>query len=105
MSRRIPNAMVHEIGRERISKLLDLSEIAVRNGNDERAKRYVEIARNISGKTQVAMPKERRFCKNCLLPMIPGVNCTVRLSNHKVCMRCDRCGEVRRLPYIREQRT
>ncbi len=97
--------MVREIGEERISKLLDLSETAVRAGRDDRAKRYVELARSISGKTQVEMPRNRRFCKNCNLPMLPGINCTVRLSNHKVCIRCDGCGEVRRVPYIREQRT
>ncbi len=105
MSRRIPNAVVHEIGEERISKLLDLSESAVREGKEDRARRYVEVARNISGKTQVAMPKDRKYCKNCFIPMMPGINCTVRLSNHKVCITCDRCGEVRRIPYIREQRT
>ena len=104
MSRRIPNNVVREIGEERITKLLDLSEDAVRAGRDDRARRYVEIARSISGKTQVMMPKDRKYCKNCHLPMMPGVNCSVRLSNHKVCMTCDVCGEVRRIPYIREQR-
>ena len=82
-----------------------MSEEAVRNGRDDRARRYIEIAMAISGKTRVKMPKERRFCKNCHLPMMPGVNCTVRLSNHRVTMSCDACGEVRRIPYIREQRT
>ncbi|MBQ7621811.1 MAG: ribonuclease P protein component 4, partial [Candidatus Methanomethylophilaceae archaeon] len=61
--------------------------------------------RAVSGKTRVKIPKDRKYCKNCRIPMMPGVNCTVRLSNHKVCMRCDACGEVRRIPYIREQRT
>ena len=105
MSRRIPNATVREIGAERIDKLLNMSEQAVRDGRDDRARRYVELSRDISGKTRVKMPKGRRYCKNCHLPMMPGINCTVRLNNHKVCMRCDVCGEVRRIPYIREQRT
>jgi len=105
MSRHVPHATVREIGSDRIDRLLALSEKAVREGRDDRARRYIEIARGISGKTRVKMPKDRRFCKNCLLPMVPGVNCTVRLSNHKVCVRCDACGEVRRTPYIKEQRT
>ena len=105
MSRRLPNATIQQIGADRIDKLLTMSEEAVRNGRDDRARRYIDIAMGISGKTRVRMPKEKRFCKNCHLPMMPGVNCTVRLSNHKVIMRCDACGEVRRLPYIREQRT
>jgi len=105
MSRRIPNNTVREIGEERIRILLDQSESAVRNGRGDRASRYVEIARAVSGKTQVTMPKDRKYCKGCGLPMMPGLNCTVRLSKHKVCIRCDRCGGVRRIPYIREQRT
>ena len=105
MSRHLPNATIHEIGADRIDKLLTMSEEAVRNGREDRARRYVDIALAISGKTRVRMPKEKRFCKNCHLPMMPGVNCTVRLSNHRVCMRCNVCGEVRRYPYIREQKT
>lgn len=105
MSRRLPNAAIQQIGADRIDRLLALSEEAVRNGRDDRARRYIEIAMGISGKTRVRMPKEKRFCKNCHLPMMPGVNCTVRLSEHKVVTRCDACGEIRRLPYIREQRT
>jgi ribonuclease P protein subunit RPR2 len=105
MSRHIPHGTVHEIGAKRIDTLLDLSEQAVRDGRDDRAARYVGLARDISGKTRVKMPKDRKYCKNCHLPMMPGINCTVRLSNHKVCIRCDACGEVRRIPYIREQRT
>jgi ribonuclease P protein subunit RPR2 len=105
MSRRVPKATTQEIGAERIDKLLAMSEDAVRNGRDDRAVRYVDIARAISGKTRVKMPKDRKYCKGCHIPMMPGINCTVRLSNHKVCIRCDACGEVRRIPYIREQRT
>ena len=104
MSRRIPNATVHEIGADRIDKLLTMSEEAAKNGRDDRARRYIDIAMGVSGKTRVRMPKDRKFCKNCHLPLLPGVNCTVRLSNHKVCIRCDVCGKVRRLPYIKEQR-
>jgi len=81
-----------------------MSEEAAKNGRDDRARRYIDIAMGVSGKTRVRMPKDRKFCKNCHLPLLPGVNCTVRLSNHKVCIRCDACGEVRRLPYIKEQR-
>ena len=104
MSRRIPNATIHDIGAERIDKLLAMSHEAVRNGRDDRARRYVDIAIGVSGKTRVRMPKDRKFCKNCHIPLMPGMNCTVRLSNHKVCITCTQCGEVRRIPYLREQR-
>ncbi len=104
MSRRIPNATVQEIGAERIEKLLTMSEEAVRKGREDRARRYIDIALGVSGKTRVRMPKDRKYCKNCHLPLMPGINCSVRLSNRKVCIRCDSCGEVRRIPYIREQK-
>jgi ribonuclease P protein subunit RPR2 len=105
MSRRVPNATVREIGAERIDGLLRMSEDSLRNGREDRARRYVDIARGISGKTRVKMPKDRRYCKGCHAPLVPGMSCTVRLSKHKVCIRCDLCGEVKRIPYLREQRT
>lgn len=103
-NRRISKEAKADIGAKRIERLLDLSEESVRIGREDRARRYVEIARNIGMKMCISLPKNRRYCKNCLLPMMPGVNCTVRLANHKVNIRCDVCGEVRRIPYIKEQR-
>lgn len=103
--RRVSNGDVKEIGAERIDRLLDLSEEAARGGEPGWAKRYVELARDIGGKTRVKMPKDRKYCKNCHQPLLPGVNCRTRLSNHKVCITCDMCGEVRRIPYIREQKS
>jgi ribonuclease P protein subunit RPR2 len=105
MSRHLPNATVREIGAQRIDRLLTLSEQAVRDGREDRARRYVGIARAISAKTRVKMPKERMFCRRCNAPLMPGISCTVRLSNHKVTTTCNMCGEVRRHPYTREQRT
>ena len=103
--RRVSQKTLSEIGTNRISRLLDLAEEAVRAGRPDRASRYVQLARRIGMKTRVKMPRDRRFCKNCLQPMMPGVNCTVRLSQHKVVITCGTCGAVRRIPYIKEQRT
>ena len=103
--KRLSQKTISEIGTARISRLLDLAEDAVRAGRPDRARRYVELARRIGMKTRVRMPRDRRFCKNCLIPMMPGVNCTVRLSEHKVVITCGECGAVRRIPYIKEQRT
>ena len=102
--RHLSQKTLSEIGTLRISRLLDLSEEAVRIGRDDRARRYVGIARAIGMKTRVKMPKSRPFCKGCLLPMMPGINCTVRLSDHRVISTCGKCGAVRRMPYLREQR-
>ncbi len=102
--RHLSQKTVSEIGKTRISRLLDLSEEAVRQDRPDRARRYVEIARRIGMKTRMRMPKDRPFCKGCLVPLMPGINCTVRLSDHKVVVTCGMCGAVRRRPYLREQR-
>ncbi|MBO4763836.1 MAG: ribonuclease P protein component 4 [Candidatus Methanomethylophilaceae archaeon] len=105
MSRRhLSQRTVQDIGSARISRLLDLSEEAIRSDRPDRARRYVDLARRIGMKTRVKMPKDRRYCKRCLAPMMPGVNCTVRLSGHKVVTTCGMCGEIRRTPYLKEQR-
>ena len=102
--RHLSQKTVSEIGRTRISRLMDLSEEAVRSGRHDRARRYVEIARRIGMKTRLNIPKDRPYCKACLIPLMPGVSCTVRLSDHKVVTTCGMCGTVRRRPYLREQR-
>lgn len=103
--RRISPKVVSEIGTTRIHRLLDLSEEAVMAGRPDRARRYVELARRIGMKTRVRMPKERGYCRNCMIPLMPGRTCSVRLSAHKVCITCGMCGTVRRIPYIKEQGT
>lgn len=93
-----------DIGRERITILIRLAEEAVEGGEDDRAVRYVTLARRIGMRTRTDIPKSFRFCKACGIPLMPGRNCRIRLGGHKVITVCGRCGEVRRMPYIREQR-
>ena len=50
--RHLSQKTVSDIGRARISRLLDLSEEAVRSDRPDRARRYVEIARRIGMKTR-----------------------------------------------------
>ncbi len=81
-----------------------MADDAVKEGKPDRARRYVDLARRIGMKTRTGIPKEYRYCHDCLIPLIPGVNCTVRLNNGKVCMTCAECGVVKRQPYTREQK-
>ena len=104
MAKHLTRSAVRKIGAERVGILLGLSQEAVREGKDGRAVRYVELARAICGKAQMEMPREFRFCKDCLLPLVPGTNCTVRLTGHKIVSECRRCGAVWRMPYLKEQR-
>jgi len=102
--RRISHSEVARIGEQRISRLLDLSVEALRAGRADRARRYVDIARRIGMKTRVGMPKDRRYCKGCLAPMVPGLSCTVRLNNGTRSVTCGLCGKVWRMPYDTRER-
>jgi ribonuclease P protein subunit RPR2 len=102
--RRISSQKKNAIGAERIDRLLTLSRVAASDGHEDRAKRYVELARRIGMKTRTKMPEGLGFCKGCMLPLVPGVNCRVRLSNHHVTTCCTSCGRIHRRPYLKEQR-
>lgn len=102
--RRIDPKRAKKIAEERMDRLLRISAEQAVLGNDSKARRYVELARRIGMKTKTPIPKDIRYCKGCMMPLVPGTSCVVRLRNHKVVMRCTRCGCVRRIPYIKEQR-
>lgn len=101
--RRVPQKVLNDIGNERIGILLSQAAEAVRQDRPDRARRYVELAGRISAKTQVPMPPDFRICKGCGIPLIPGVDCTVRLGDHMVRVTCAMCGSISRRPYLKEQ--
>ena len=101
--RRIPQKVLADIGEERIDRLLTMARQAVRDGRPDRARRYAELASRVSAKTQVPMLDDADICKGCGIPLMPGLDCSVRLSNHMVCVTCGLCGRTRRRPYLREQ--
>ncbi|MCQ2084686.1 MAG: ribonuclease P protein component 4 [archaeon] len=103
MAKHMPRKDIRRIGNERVSILVNLSREAVKEGKDERARRYVELARAVCGKAQTEMPGDFRYCKKCLLPLVPGTNCTVRLTGGKIVSSCS-CGNLWRMPYLKEQR-
>lgn len=92
-----------KIAEERIGILFKMADREF-SSNPQRAHRYTEIARNISKKYKIRIPREwrRRFCKNCYRFLKPGSNCKVRLSGGKVHFKCLECGYVMRFPYKRE---
>jgi len=101
--RRISKNAVANIGEERMSILTELSKDALAEGREDLAKRYVSLAGNIGKKTKVKMPAGFRYCKRCKLPLVPGTNCTVRLTGGKIVTRCLNCGGLKRMPYIKER--
>jgi ribonuclease P protein subunit RPR2 len=93
---------VTAVARERIDLLLGLAvEILPRDTN--LAKRYVGLARKISTRTKVRIPREKKhyLCKNCGQPLVPGKNARIRLrsGNSRIIISCLSCGTFRRYPF------
>jgi ribonuclease P protein subunit RPR2 len=101
-------SLVNTIARERIQILLDHARTKAKEDDNRLARRYVELARKISMRTKVRIPREdKRFiCKNCLMPLIPGRNARVRLTSEKmsVTITCLTCQGIKRYPYSRERK-
>lgn len=103
MKRRKEKAKIREIALERIKILF---EEAKRAKSQAYADRYVELARKISMKARLRMPREfkRRFCKHCYSYFIPGKNVRIRLRGKKVVCYCLRCKKYMRFPYIKKRK-
>jgi ribonuclease P protein subunit RPR2 len=101
--RRISKSAVVSIGEERISILTGLSQDALADGRGDLARRYVSLARRIASKTKAKMPSEFRYCKRCMMPLVPGISCTVRLTDRKIVTTCQNCGTLKRMPYGKEK--
>ncbi|MGB9881690.1 MAG: ribonuclease P protein component 4 [Methanomassiliicoccales archaeon] len=103
--KRIDNKEAHRIAKRRIEYLLALAQSEALRNNFSRGKRYVELARRIGLRTNTPMPKgDLMYCRECLYPLIPGKNCRVRLRAGRVVIHCYSCGNIRRIPYLKEKR-
>jgi ribonuclease P protein subunit RPR2 len=100
--KKVPNNQLRGIARKRMDILVRMSEQEALGGNMARAKRYMEIARRISGRNKVPMPPRALYCRRCSAPLVPGLNCRVRLREHRINMHCLECDSIKRIPYIRE---
>ncbi len=104
----VKRSLVNSIARERIQILLELARTQAREDDNRLARRYVELARKISMRTKVRIPREDKhfICKNCMMPLIPGRNARVRLTPEKmnVTITCLSCQSIKRYPYSREKK-
>ena len=75
--------------------------------NPERARRYVLLAKRTAQKTNIRINPElnRRYCKRCLIPLLPGVTARVRIHNSRIVLTCLSCGSVRRFPLKNNGKT
>jgi len=96
-----------EMAKERIMILFGLAGKEF-DRHPGRSHRYVELARKISMRYNVKMPKQlkRRICNNCHKYLFPGKNCVVRSNSMSQSMeiKCLECGKVHRYPYVKEKR-
>ena len=101
---RRPKWMIN-VAEERVNILFNRAQEEL-NLNQDRSNRYVQMALEIAKKYNLKIDTtwNRRYCKNCHKFLQPGVNCQVRLKNSRVEIKCQECGEIRRMPYTREKK-
>ena len=88
------------IAAERIDRLHDLARAAAAEGEQDRGRYYVRLARRVAERNRLTLPAEfRRFtCDECDAYLRPGRNARVRLRDGHVVITCD-CGAQARYPY------
>lgn len=87
-----------KIANERIKILIEKAE-KMKLEDYELARRYVELAKKISMKYRVRVPRELKvkFCKKCYYPYKVG-KFRVRVRKSRVIITCLNCGFERRIP-------
>ncbi|WP_207588557.1 ribonuclease P protein component 4 [Halomontanus rarus] len=88
------------VAEERIDRLHTLARAAATDGETERARTYVRLARRIAERNRLSLPRAfKRFtCDSCDSYLRPGTNARVRLRDGHVVITCD-CGHQARYPY------
>ena len=99
MRRRKDNRKARDLALQRMERLFMLAG-AVHAAHPERSDRYVQIARRISTRTRVRMPRllKRLFCRHCG-SFLSASALRVRLREGILTATCLLCGEQMRRPY------
>ena len=94
-------AAVAAIAQERIEILIGHAKDMVQK-DEKLSRRYVSLARKISERTKVRIPREMKMylCKECGIVLVPGRNSRIRLyaRNSGLVITCLSCGAVKRYP-------
>ncbi|MCX8194673.1 MAG: RNAase P [Candidatus Micrarchaeota archaeon] len=93
---------IQELIRERIDILLSMACRALKEGKEVHARRYVFLARKLSTRFNCRLsPRQKAlFCKKCGVPLVAGLNASVRLKKRRRSAeyRCS-CGASRYFKY------
>jgi len=88
------------MARRQIASLFELAEKEALNSRQDRADRYVYLARKTAMRYNLSLGIYRRhFCRKCGTFLVPGRNSTYRLNMGKVSVTCGNCGRIYRFPY------
>ncbi len=101
MSKRRRNkALERKMARRQVARLFELAEREALNSRQDRADRYVHLARKTAMRYNLSLGVYRRhFCRKCGAFLLPGRNAVYRLNRGKVVIHCERCGHIARFPY------
>jgi ribonuclease P protein subunit RPR2 len=94
------------IALRRINQLFFLAEKKALCNDFILADRYVDLARRISMRYLVPIPKEfkRSFCKYCYCYLLPDKNCRIRIKKGKIVVFCLNCSKFMRFPLRHSRR-
>ncbi len=86
-----------EMALSRIERLYELASRRVASGTEKDkalARRYMRIAKELSEHYRITFPRRVKdhICIGCKSVLVPGRNCTVRISSGRVVYRCGECG-------------
>jgi ribonuclease P protein subunit RPR2 len=89
------------IAEERIERLHELAREATVDGEYDRAREYVRLARRLAERNRCSLPKsfQRAACDACDVYLRPGRNARVRVHRGRVVVRCLECGATKRYPF------
>lgn len=88
------------IAEERIDRLHGLAREAAADGEFDRSREYVRLARRLAERNRCGLPKglQRSACDACDVYLRPGRNARVRVHRGRVVVRCRDCGATKRHP-------
>ena len=88
------NNILIKISNERINKLYNE---ALKCGDTYLSRRYITLMENIAKRMDITLERRIKlsYCKKCKTPYN---NFNMRIKNGIIKIKCNRCGNVRRLP-------
>jgi len=89
-----------KIAKQRIKELFKQA-VDIFSEDPKLSNRYVQLARKIAMKFKVKLTstQKRKFCKHCYCFLMPGVNCTVRITGKTITYTCKKCKKFTRIGY------